>query len=273
MRQTSKGCRDMLKGIDISSWQSNLNISNIADEIDFCIVKATEGIGYTDPSCESFVQGCIENGLLWGFYHFARENDPCAEAEYFYNECRGYIGHGVPVLDYETENIDNADWCENFCQAFFELSGVWPVIYISASRIPEYSDSWLPEKCGLWIAGYPYAAKVYTYDVMPYDIGAWNFCALWQFTSSLRLWGYGADLDGNFAYMDADAWQKYADVPETTDIDTPNNKTCEQLADEVIAGKWGNDWNRKNALDSAYGKGTYAHVQCIVNQKLGLDGC
>ena len=34
----------MLKGIDISNWQSDLEIGNVADEIDFCIMKATEGI-------------------------------------------------------------------------------------------------------------------------------------------------------------------------------------------------------------------------------------
>ena len=50
-------------------------------------------------------------------------------------------------------------------------------------------------------------------------------------------------------------------------------KTCEELAREVLAGKWGNGWNRKNALDTAYGNGTYEHVQTIVNEMLGLEGC
>lgn len=52
-----------------------------------------------------------------------------------------------------------------------------------------------------------------------------------------------------------------------------SEKAYEELAQEVIKGKWGNGWNRKNALDSAYGDGTYEHVQCIVDQMRGLDGC
>ena len=261
----------MLKGIDVSNWQSDLDIGNISDEIDFCIMKATEGLGFTDPSCDRHVQQCIENGLLWGFYHFARENDPFSEADYFYRECKGYIENGIPVLDYETENASNAGWCEQFMQAFYELSGVYPMLYISASRVPQYSESWIPDKCGLWIAGYPYDAKIFTYDVMPYEIFPWSICAIWQFTSSLRLGGYAGSLDGNMAYMDANAWMLYAGA--NPDMHTSMDKTCEQLADEVIAGKWGNGWNRKNALDSAYGKGTYEHVQTIVDEKLGLEGC
>ena len=70
----------MMHGIDVSNWQSGLIPSNLS--IDFCIAKATEGIGYTDRSCDGFIQNCIENGILWGFYHFARENNPEAEADY-----------------------------------------------------------------------------------------------------------------------------------------------------------------------------------------------
>lgn len=41
----------------------------------------------------------------------------------------------------------------------------------------------------------------------------------------------------------------------------------EKLADEVIEGKWGEGWNRKQALDSIYGKETYDMVNLIVHEK------
>lgn len=258
-----------LRGVDISNWQAGIVPSAL--DVDFCIVKATEGLGFIDQYCDGFVQDCIANGVLWGFYHFAQTNEPESEARFFYENCTGYIGHGVPVLDYEVTNSDNVAWCERFIREFYRLSGVWPMLYISASRCPEYNGSWIPEKCGLWVAGYPQAYTGWTNDDMPYSIAPWEFAAIWQFTSSLQLRGW--TLDGDIAYMDRKAWGLYAGVSDTTqpgkDDSAPDKKTCEDLAKEVLAGKWGDGWNRQQALDSAYGAGTYEHVQEIVNRMVG----
>lgn len=294
-----------MKGIDISNWQAGIIPSALP--IDFCICKATEGIGYTDPCCDGFVQDCIAHGIPWGFYHFARENEPESEAEYFYNECLGYFGKGIPVLDYETSNYNNREWCERFMSRLHELSGVWAMLYISASRCGEYENSWLPENCGLWVAGYPYEMNSFEQaGNMPYSIYPWRFAAIWQFTSSLNLPGYSGRLDGNIAYMDADGWRKYcgdANPSSSADIDNLVTRVLDgefgvgearrnalgplyeqvqtrinlyyDIADEVIQGKWGNGWNRKQALEGA---GYPALViQRIVNdlyaEREGYNGC
>lgn len=258
----------MIRGIDVSNWQNGLKQSDLP--IDFCICKATEGIGFTDPSCDEFIQDCIRENILWGFYHFARENSPEEEAEYFYNECKNYFGHGIPVLDYETSNYDDTEWCERFMSTLYDLSDVWAMLYISASRCPDFEGSFIPMRCGLWVAGYPYVMTDWPQTEMPYNITPWEFAAIWQFSSSLILPGYCGKLDGDIAYMDSEAWSKYAgaETPEPQPQPVNPPKTCEQLAEEVIAGKWGNGWNREQALNSAYGDGTYEHVQAIVNRKL-----
>lgn len=227
-------------------------------------------MGYTDPCCDGFVQNCLENGILWGFYHFARENDPAAEAEYFVNETWNYFGNGVPILDYETSNWNNREWCELFMSKVHELTGVWPMLYISAYIVPEFSDSWIPQTCGLWLAGYPYPAESWTNDNMPYSIGEWEFCAIWQFTSSLQLSGYSGNLDGNIAYMDADAWMKYTGAP-WQDIEPlpdpkpePNPepiKSIDDLAVETILGEYGTGAERQKLLGDKY-----TEVQERVNQ-------
>lgn len=243
----------MLKGIDVSNWQAGLIPSSL--DIDFCIAKATEGIGYTDRTCDGFVQNCIDNGIPFGFYHFARENDPKSEADYFVQETRNYFGHGIPVLDYETENFNNCVWCEQFMVRVHELTGVWPVLYISASRCSQYSGSWLPETCGLWVAGYPAAFNSWYEGEMPYDIFPWSFCAMWQFTSSLQLAGYAGNLDGNIAYMDREAWMKYAN-PDGSSVQPAQpeqpEKSDDDLACEVILGEYGTGEDRKRALGSRY---------------------
>lgn len=290
-----------MRGIDISNWQAGLSPSALP--IDFCICKATEGVGYTDQTCDDFVQECIENNILWGFYHFARENEPEEEAEYFYRECANYFGYGIPVLDYETSNYNNREWCERFLDRLHELSGIWAMLYISASRCGEYENSWISEKCGLWVAGYPWDMDSYEQaGNMPYNIYPWNFAAIWQFTSGLNLDGWR--LDGDIAYMDESGWMKYAqstDNPHHGEKPKPEKNLDDyvlevllgeygdgedrkrllgakyemvqerinqlyEIAEEVIDGKWGNGWNREQALNGAgY---PYSIVQRIVNSIL-----
>lgn len=212
----------MLRGVDVSNWQAGLVPHDL--NIEFCICKATGGCHFVDPYCDGFVQDCIANNILWGFYHFARENHPKTEAEFFYNNCTGYIGKGVPVLDYEVWGQNNdVVWCENFLNRFHELSGVWPMLYISASHCSEFAGSWIPEKCGLWVAGYPHDTSIYIDEVMPYDISPWPFAAIWQFTSGLLLPGYDGPLDGDLAFMDETAWGKYAGFSTKSEKHGENN--------------------------------------------------
>lgn len=289
-----------MRGIDISNHQVGLQPSAL--DLDFCIAKATEGIRFIDPYCDDFIQNCIKNNILWGFYHFARENNPEDEAQFFYENCINYFKNGIPILDYETENYDNVEWCERFINKLHELSGVWCLLYISASRCKQYDGSWIPEKCGLWVAGYPeYYTRWISQDI-PYDISPWKFAAIWQFTDCLIIPGFWEKLDGDIAYMDKEAWMKYAQStanPKKEKNYKKSDKTIDDLvletllgeygdgedrkrllgdkynevqnhinkyyhiAYEVIDGKWGNDWNRKNALTGAgY---PYDIIQKIVN--------
>lgn len=286
-----------MRGIDISNWQSGLQPSKL--DIEFCICKATEGTYFTDKYCDSWVQDCLKHKIPFGFYHFAGKGTAKSEAEYFVNECRGYFGKGIPVLDYEVDKSNNVKWCETFLKTVHDKMGVWPLLYISASRCSEYMNSWIPEKCGLWVAGYPYTITEWTYDVMPYDVTPWDCAAIWQFTSQLIIHGYVGKLDGDIAYMDKNAWAKYVGNPlivvkpeKTIDdlvLETILGEYCTgadrkkmlgknynavqkrinelyKIAYEVIDGKWGNGWNREQALSGAgYPVNT---VQLIVNSIL-----
>lgn len=294
-----------MHGIDISSWQADLNLDNI--DVDFCMVKATQGTSYINPSCDKHIQQAIKLGLKWGFYHFADGGNAAKEAQFFYRNCAGYSGKGIPVLDYEIYTDNDAKWCEQFMDEYHRLSNVWPLLYISASRCPNFARSWIPSKCGLWVAGYPQNFTSWTYQDMPYQIQPWSFCAIWQFTSSLKLSGYAGNLDGNIAYMDDMAWDKYASSKKSSesskvqpklsykdlvleiymgewgngedrkrmlknagyDYDTAQCivNAYDKIANQVIQGIWGNGWNRKNALES-HGY-DYNTVQAIVNRKLG----
>lgn len=199
----------MLKGIDVSTWQA---IGTGDGDFDFVIVKATEGDGYVDPKCDGHYQRAKAQGKLLGVYHFARPdlgNSAEAEAEFFVNNIQGYIGEAILVLDWEVDT-GNTGWAKRFLDKVYALTGVKPLIYMSASVVNgnDWSEVGAADY-GLWIAGYPARYNVSnpetpSADDMPYGLGAWSFWAIWQYSSSV-----GA-LDLDIADMDAEAWQKYA---------------------------------------------------------------
>lgn len=73
----------MLHGIDISNYQRGLRIADI--QADFVIVKASEGVGYADPSAKDLAHQTLQSGRRLGMYHFAHpgKNTAQAEAEWF----------------------------------------------------------------------------------------------------------------------------------------------------------------------------------------------
>ena len=243
----------MLKGIDISNWQAGLVPHELP--IDFCICKATEGTSFVDRYCDGFVQDCIAHDILWGFYHFNGNGNPHDEAEFFVENTRNYFGHGIPVLDFEVNTSDNVAWVEQFMVRVHELTGVWCMLYTSASWVPQFADSsWLPQTCGLWIAGYPYPYTDWTDDEMPYGIYPWEFAAIWQFTSSLQIASSFGGIDGDFAYMDAAAWAKYAGSNGSVSPDpSPSQPTLSitELCKQIMRGEWGTGEARYKALSAA----------------------
>lgn len=248
----------MLKGIDVSNWQGKINIYDMP--IDFVICKATEGASFVDSTCDYVIEQAKALGKCWGFYHFAGSADAIAEANWFIENCKNYFGHGIPVLDYENDN--GVEWCENWIEEVHLRTGVWPIIYISASRCDEFAASWIPEKCGLWVAGYPMGYTDWPDSKIPYNISPWTFAAIWQFTSNLQLPQYSGALDGDYAYMSVEGWKNYAN-PDGTASDIVQKKATSQTVREVFEGKYGDGDTRKDALEN-FGY-DYNEVQEMVN--------
>lgn len=258
-----------LYGIDISNWQS---VGTGDGAADFVICKATEGTGYVDPKCDQHYQRAKSQGKLLGVYHFAQPSASSAEAqaEFFVNNIKGYLNEAILVLDWEVNTSDVA-WAKAWLDKVYKLTGIRPLIYMSASVVNGNNWSSIAKDYGLWIAGYPNAYNVPnpptpSVNDMPYGIGAWDFWAIWQYSSS------AGRLDLDIANMDREAWLKYAKAsskPTPTPTPKPSKKTNEQIADEVIAGKWGNGDDRKKRLEAAgY---DYDAVQDIVNKKMGAS--
>ena len=265
-----------LKGIDISKWQTGIDLSKV--DCDFVIVKATEGIGYVDRKCDSFYQQAKRLGKKLGFYHFARpRNDAVREAQYFYNNTKNYFGEAIPILDWEAGNKSDVAWAKRWLDEVYRLSGVKPVIYMSESVANAYNWSSVANAdYGLWVAKYRDNNPDYNYNMANAGtrprVKWWKFYCMWQWTSTGRLNGYSGNLDCNVFYGDGTTWDKYAGKSGTTQPVKPTQpvkKSNEEIANEVINGAWGNGEDRKKRLtDAGY---DYNAVQHIVNQKMAAE--
>lgn len=261
----------MLKGIDISHHQKGIDLGAI--DTDFVICKATEGNGYTDEMCDTFYQKAKSLGKKLGVYHFARPdlgNSAEAEADWFVKETLGYHKEAILVLDWESGDLTNVSWAKAWLDRVYEKTGVKPIIYMSASVMSSADwSSVVDADYGIWVANYGKndgTAQESVFD--RYPLKYWSFYALWQYTSVGRLNGYNGNLDLNYFSGDSSAWDKYAGgSPSSSKPSNPvETKSTDDLAREVIAGKYGNGEDRKNALGSRYDE-----VQARVNEILGIN--
>ncbi|MEG0239489.1 MAG: GH25 family lysozyme [Anaerorhabdus sp.] len=250
----------VLKGIDIASYQSVEQAG--MSGIDFCIVKATEGVSYVNPKCDPQYQTAKKAGHLLGVYHYASGGDPVAEADFFLKNIQGYIGEAVLALDWESgDNASwgNTEWCLKFVNHVHAKTGVWCVIYVQASAIKQVAN--LSTICPLWVAGYPTNAPSWDVPEFMYSTAPWPVYTIWQFTS-------GGGLDKNIANLDRAGWARLTGksggtTPTTTKTPvSPAQKNLETLASEVQQGKYGNGDARKNALGQLY-----PGVQAIINHR------
>ena len=255
-----------LNGIDISAWQSGMDVTKVT--ADFVIIKATQGTWYVNPCCNMHYSQAKHSGKKLGLYHYAEGGDAAKEADYFIAQISNYIGEAILCLDWEKEDnavygVNDKAWIKTFCDRVAQRIGVNPLVYLSAS-IRGYADG--IGNYGKWIAQYANYAHT-GYQDTPWNEGAYQ-CAIRQYSSCGAIAGYNGNVDLNKAYMDGPTWLKYAN-PESIVTPTPGaKKSNEQIADEIIAGTygWGNDDDRKAKLKAAgYDP---AAVQAIVNQKL-----
>lgn len=229
-----------LNGIDISNWQKDLDLSKVP--FDFAIMKATEGIGFVDKSCDRFVQYCIKAGKPWGFYHFARPtNDAVEEAQYFVKHTKNYFGHGLPVLDWEAENKNDVGWAKRWLDEVNRQTGTKPAIYMSAAVVNAYDwSAVVAAGYSLWVAQWRDKVPDYDYDMKDAgpkpNIKHWKDPILWQWTSIGHLSGYGGSLDFDVFYGSKEDWQKLtkAQKDEEDEKDTPDS-TVDDIARAIRA--------------------------------------
>lgn len=213
--------------IDIASYQATLDLSNV--NYDGVAIKATEGVSYINPYCDHHYQQARSGGKKRAVYHFYDfSSDAVAQADYFVNNCMGYIRDAIFVLDWEGSGVADVGQALTFLRQVEARTGVKPAIYMS--EWVENTYDWsavVANDNGLWIAKYSnWELQNHAYDWDTSNAGKapntvhWPFYFMWQWTSTGLLSGYAANLDCDIAYLSGDQWDAYAGVPAPTTTTT-----------------------------------------------------
>lgn len=132
--------------IDISSNDTHpIDFNAVkASGVDAVMIKATEGTDYTNPDYEADLNAARAAGLKVAAYHYARFDDPTAEANHFHS----VAGADAKILDRETSTDDN--WTNEFLAALGQAAdqemtyGSASDLHAGATRGLLWSAAWGP---------------------------------------------------------------------------------------------------------------------------------
>lgn len=206
-----------MRGVDVSNWQCD--IDTYALDADFVVAGATWGVGGFGGPClvngvnqaANFQLGrAVSSGKSIGVYHYAMGHDAIAEADFFVDNVRGYIGDAVLALDWEAQDnpqFGNGAWIETWVRRVHDRTRVWPIVYVQASALGQLTP-FVREHCGVWVAQYASMGAT-GYQRTPWLYGAYGE-AMRQYTSNGYVSGYGASLDLNYFRGERWQWGAYA---------------------------------------------------------------
>lgn len=225
---TEIAARSTLNGVDIASYQSNIDASRLATT-DFVIVKFTQSTGYLNPYADRQYSTAKAAGKLLGAYHYAEGKDPEEEAQHFVASLGNRVGECVLALDWEGNQNrlfgtgKDVAWCKAFLDSVYDLTGVRPLIYMSKSVCRKYNWADVANDYPLWCAQYK-SNSITDYQSAPWtdsnSFGAWGKATIYQYSSHGRIAGYEANIDLDIAYMTADQWRAMAaGKPQESPVD------------------------------------------------------
>lgn len=236
-------------GMDISSYQSKLDLTK--GSYDFAIMKATEGVGFTDKAFHNFAVQLTELDKLVGCYHFARPDlhgtvsEMEQEADWFIQKVKdeGLLNKAILVLDWEREPMDREYLVKAWVLRVESQTGITPFIYGSRSKLNGWKNWWAMSHCPIWMAVWP--------TIQRHQVGAnpgltipaktvnWS---IWQYSSNGQYPGFSGNVDLDYCEFNKETWLKMA------------GHKAEPIK-EVISEDM--EWAIENGLFNGYGNGLY----------------
>ena len=252
----------MLKGIDVSGYQGNIDWKKVKnDGVKFAIIKLGTIYDEDENSIESTFEKnyneCIKNNIPIGVYvyNYCNSIEALKKGANWVLEVLNKRALNLPVyLDMEDKTIvsEGKAALTNQCNEFAKIltnAGYEAGVYANLNWFENYLEPKnFNSNISVWVAQY-YKECEYEGE---YDI--------WQYSSSGKVDGISGNVDMNYLYNE--------NIIKNTDNNGPEDKTIDELAQEVIDGKWGNGEDRRKRLEEAgY---DYDKVQDKVNSILSI---
>ena len=251
-----------IKGIDVSEFQGDIDWSKVKDDdIEFAIIKLANIYDFDDNYKDSKFDINYKNAKAQGIkvgayiYNYCNTTDAVNKGTKWALEQLGGKELDLPIyLDMEDKDIqgETVETLTNICNEFaktIEEGGYRAGVYANLNWLEnKLNPSDFDDDISVWVAQY--------YVECQYK-GNYN---IWQYTSSGKVSGVSGNCDMDYLYNE--------DIIEDTDSqDDEDKKTVDEIAQEVIDGKWGDGKDRKKKLeDAGY---NYDKVQNRVNEILG----
>lgn len=267
---------ETLNFIDISSWQSGLDLKNLFSanpDLAGVIVKATGGRFYTNEYFDGWIRTLINLKKPFGFYHYLNDGGynetPENEATRFVNKCREYFGKGAPAADYEGLGLRfGTDYLKRFLDTVYDMTGVKAFVYCSQSVIASRDFSAIvADGYPLWLAQYGSSTPT-GFRKDPWQKGSVApFEKIWmhQYTETGRLNGWKQNLDLDLFYGNLEDWNNIVKgkLP-VIDIPTQSHSVDPGVIEDVLDGKYGTGLARVSNLKQA--GFDYETVQSKINE-------
>lgn len=161
--------------IDISHYENvSQDFSTTAESgIIAVILKATQGIGFIDPTFFERVSEARAAGLLVGAYHFLDGSSPAQQVAHFLTVAASEGGVDWLALDWEPypSSQASAQYAMTAAASVRAATGVWPILYTIRSMLSAPNNTL--SNCPLWLAEYG------TRPICPPGFTQWR---LWQHT-------------------------------------------------------------------------------------------
>lgn len=259
-----------VQGIDVSHHNGVIDWKKVAASgKKFAVLKCQyEAQSHRKDDCfEANYKGCEDNGIARGVYiYIARTSmaDPVQDAKSLLAHINGRkLEYGI-WLDLEDKTVDvkGKAYIRNLAYQYADIfikAGYYVGIYCNRDWHIRLIHDDLKRDFDFWIARYPKNDKGVYNEHSTLKPSA-NMAVAWQYSSK----GYVPGIKGNVD-LDID----YDGIVSLMAASTPISKSNEEIAKEVIEGKWGTRYTnptRKELLTKA-GYDYYV-IQKIVNSML-----
>jgi len=188
-------------GIDVSHFQLDVDWSLVgASGINYCFIKATEGLSCQDKKFERNWQAASDAGIKRGAYHLFHPANPVTAQAHFFLRTMNQLPPGElpPALDLENPALwanipaaDRAPLAVEWLHTVEQGLGTTPLVYLSPAFATEVlANSSLLARFPLWVAEYTAAPA----PSIPKPWDAWIF---WQYTGHGTVPGIAVSVDQN----------------------------------------------------------------------------